>query len=82
MEVHLTPDLEAELEKLATASGRPKDELVQDAVAGYCAELAQIRETLDRRYDELENGLVKPMDGKEAFDRLRQKSKEFRSNRG
>jgi predicted transcriptional regulator len=82
MEVHLTPDLEAKLEKLATASGRPKDELVQDAVAGYCAELAQTREMLDRRYDDLQSGSIKAMDGEEAFDRLRQKSEERRSNRG
>jgi len=82
MEVHLTPDLEAKLDRLATASGRPKNELVQDAVAGYCAELSQIRETLDHRYDDLQNDSVKPFDGEEAFDRLRQKSKEHRSNRG
>jgi predicted transcriptional regulator len=63
MEVRLTPDLEAKLEKLATESGRPKDELVQDAVAGYCAELAQVREILDGRYDEIKSGRVKPIDG-------------------
>ena len=42
MEVHLTPELEAKLEKLAVESGRGKDELVQDAVTGYFAELAEI----------------------------------------
>jgi predicted transcriptional regulator len=81
MEVHLTPDLEAKLEKLASESGRPKNELVQDAVAGYCAELAQIRETLDRRYDEIKSGRVKPIDGEDAFARLRAKNKERRSTR-
>jgi predicted transcriptional regulator len=81
MEVHLTPDLEAKLEKLASESGRPKNELVQDAVAGYCAELAQIRETLDCRYDEIKSGRVKPIDGEDAFARLRAKNKERRSTR-
>lgn len=79
--MHLTPDLEAKLEKLASESGRPKNELVQDAVAGYCAELAQIRETLDRRYDEIKSGRVKPIDGEDAFARLRAKNKERRSTR-
>ena len=81
MEVRLTPDLEAKLEKLATESGRPKDELVQDAVAGYCAELAKVREILDGRYDEIKSGRVKPIDGEDAFARLREKSKERRSDR-
>ena len=75
MEVRLTPDLEAKLEQLATESGRPKDELIQDAVAGYCAELAQVREMLNGRYDEIKNGRVKPIDGEDAFARLREKSK-------
>ncbi len=81
MEVRLTPDLEAQLEKLASESGRSKDELLQDAVAGYCAELSQVREMLDGRYDEIKNGQVKPLDGEDAFARLREKSKEHRSNR-
>ncbi|MGC2695230.1 MAG: CopG family transcriptional regulator [Candidatus Angelobacter sp.] len=81
MEVHLTPDLEAKLEKLATESGRSKDELLQDAVAGYCAELSQVREMLDSRYDEIKSGRVKPIDGESAFTSLREKSKERRSDR-
>ncbi|HET9364489.1 MAG TPA: hypothetical protein VFP71_05785 [Candidatus Angelobacter sp.] len=80
MEVHLTPDLEAKLEKLATESGRPKDELVLDAVAGYCAELAQTRDMLDSRYDEIKSGKTKAIDGEDAFARLREKSNERRSN--
>ena len=81
MEVRLTPDLEAKLDKLAIESGRPKDELVQDAGAGYCAELAQVREMLDGRYDEINSGRVKPIDGEGAFASLREKSKDRRSNR-
>jgi len=44
------------------------------------AELDRIRETLDRRYDELKSGSVKLIDGEEAFDRLRQKSKKLRQS--
>ncbi len=78
MEVHLTPDLEAKLEKLAVESGRPKDELVQDALAGYCAELTNTRKTLDDRYDEIKSGRVKAIDGNDAFALLREKSTAIR----
>ncbi len=66
MEVRLTPDLEAKLNALATETGRATDELVQDVIAGYFDELAQVRATLDRRYDDIKSGRVKPIDG-EAF---------------
>jgi predicted transcriptional regulator len=81
MELHLTPDLQAQLDKLAAEAGRAQDELVQDAIAGYFAELAQAQETLDRRYDEIKSGKVTPVDGEDAFARLRRKSQERRSSR-
>lgn len=68
MEVHFKPEVQAKLEQMARESGRPSDELVEDAVAGYFDELAHTRETLDRRFDDLESGRVKPIDGEE--DRL------------
>ena len=74
MEVHLTPDLEAKLDQLSAETGRPKDELVQDAVNGYMEELTQLRGLLGSRYDDVKSGRVKPIDGEEAFARLRHKS--------
>jgi hypothetical protein len=41
---------------------------------GYCAALAQIRETLDRRYEEFKSGSAELLDGDVAMDRLRKKS--------
>lgn len=70
MEVHFNPDLQAKLDKLATETGRPPGELVEDAVIGYFDELACARETIDRRYDDLKSGRVQPIDGEEAFARL------------
>jgi hypothetical protein len=52
---------------------------VEDALAGYLEELAALRETLDSRYDDLKSGRVKPIDGEEAFRRLREKSAQRRS---
>lgn len=80
MEVHFPPDLERKLAELATTTGRPADSLVQDAVAAYLDELADIREALDRRYDDLKSGRVQPIDGEEALARLRGKSEQRRSD--
>src|SRR5262245_48749232 len=73
MEVHFTPDIEAKLHAPATETGRAADEFVQDALAGYLEELAQVRSMLDRRYDDIKSGRVKPIDGEAFFERLRQR---------
>ena len=73
MEVHFTPDVQAKLNALATETGRAAAEFVQDAMAGYFEELAQVRSMLDSRYDNIKSGKVKPMDGETFFDSLRQR---------
>jgi predicted DNA-binding protein len=78
MEVHLTPDMEARLNQLSAETGRAKEELVQDAMAGYLVELSQLRETLDARLDDIQSGKIKPIDGQEVFERLRQKNADRR----
>lgn len=50
------------------------DELVQDAVASMFDELAETREMLDRRYDEIKNGKVKLIPGDEVESYFREKS--------
>jgi hypothetical protein len=52
---------------LAATSGRAPDELVEDALSGYLAELSQLRETPDSRYDQLKTGRVHPIDSEQAF---------------
>ncbi len=74
MEVHLTPDAQAKLEQMARDSGRGNDELVEDAVIGFYAELAWAREMLDRRFDDPESGRVKPIPGEEIETYFREKS--------
>ena len=73
MEVHFTPDVEAKLNALATETGRGADEFVQDALAGYFEELAEVRGMLDSRYDDIQSGQVKPVDGEAFFESLRQR---------
>jgi hypothetical protein len=47
---------------------------LQDALAAYFDELVQTRDMLNTRYDELKSGMVKPIDGEEAFARLKAKT--------
>jgi predicted transcriptional regulator len=79
MEVTFRPETESRLQELAIKSGRQPSDLIEDAMAGYLHELSDVRAMLDGRYDDLKSGRVKPLDGDEAFAKLRQKSKERRS---
>ena len=75
MEVHFAPETEKKLKDLAAQSGRgTADELVQYVVEGYFEELAQTREMLNSRYDELKSGRVKPIPGDEVVAHFREKS--------
>ena len=73
MEVHFKPDTESRLAELASRSGRATDDLLEDALSGYLAEIAEVHEMLDRRYDDITSGRVKPIDGEAFFDGLRQR---------
>ena len=43
-------------------------------MAGYVAELAETREMLNSRYDDLKSGRVKPISRDELVDHFREKS--------
>jgi len=81
MEVHLKPETEFRLQELAERTGRAPDDLVEDAMAGYLQELAQSREMLDGRYDDIKSARVKPISGEEAFAKIRRKSEDRRASR-
>ena len=49
-----------------------------DDAIGYFDELAQTRETLGRRFDDLESGSVDPIDGEDAYRRLLEKTEHQR----
>jgi predicted transcriptional regulator len=77
MEVRFKPDTETRLTELASKSGRATDDLVEDALAGYLAEIAEVRETLD----DIKSGRVKPVDGEAFFGHLRQREDELLEQR-
>ena len=82
MEVNFTDEIEKKLNELAVQRGRPADELVRDAVVGMFDELTGTRAMLDRRYDDIESGLVKLIPGDEVFARLQAKSEARRQKPG
>jgi len=76
MVVHLKPETESRLRELSATTGRAPEDLVEDAMSGYLEELTRTRKMLNSRYDEIKSGQVKPIDGEEAFNRMRRKSQE------
>jgi hypothetical protein len=79
MEVHFTPETEKKLKDLSVQSGRGIDNFVEDATAAYVDELLRTRDMLNGHYDDLKNGRVKPIDGEEAFARLKAKTEAQRN---
>ena len=60
MEMHIKPETESRLAEFAWQSARASDGLVEDALAAYLAEAAEVREMLDSRYDDIRSGCVNP----------------------
>ncbi|MCB9384376.1 MAG: hypothetical protein H6509_07155 [Bryobacterales bacterium] len=68
------PELERELNELATRTGRTADELIQEAVKGMVEDRRETQEALDRRYDEIKSGRVQLLPGDQVVARLRARS--------
>ena len=81
MEVHLKPETESRLKELASKSGRPTDDLVEDAMAVYLVEVAELRASLDSRYDDIRSGRVKSIDGEAFFEDLHRRENDLPKHR-
>jgi predicted DNA-binding protein len=81
MEVRLKPETQSRLNELASKSGRPTDDLVEDAMAGYLSEVAEVRNLLDSRYDDIKSAQVKLVDGEAFFEDLRRREDELLKRR-
>jgi len=77
MEVRLKPETVLRLNELSSKSGRPTDDLVEDAMAAYLAEVAEVRNRLDNRYDDVKSARVEPVDGETFFKDLRRREDEL-----
>ena len=56
MEVHLTPEQEAELSKLATRKGRNANQLAQEVIGFYLEHEARFIEAVKRGLESLDRG--------------------------
>ena len=81
MEVRLKPETESRLNELASRSGRPANELVEDAMAAYLREVSELRARLGSRYEEVQSGSVKPIEGEAFFEELRRRENEVSNRR-
>jgi predicted DNA-binding protein len=81
MEIRLKPETESRLNELASKSGRQTDELVEDPMAAYLTEVAEVRSVLDNRYEDIKSGRVKPVDGEAFFENLRRREGELAERR-
>ncbi len=74
MDLNLQPELAAKLEQWSAQTGRPAGEVVEEAIAGYFAEIENVRQTLDSRYDDIVNGRVEPVDGEETVRLIKERA--------
>ena len=81
MEVRFKPETELRLTELASRTGRATDDLVENVLSGYLAEIAEVREMLDGRYDDIKSGRVESIDGEAFFDSLRQREDQLLEQR-
>ena len=72
--MRLEPELAARVMQWSTETGRPVGDLVEDAITGYFGEIEQLRETLDRRYDEITSGKVQGLSGPEAVRLIKERA--------
>jgi hypothetical protein len=77
MEFHFKPETESRILETAAKMGLTPEDLIEDAMAGYLAEVAELRATLESRYDDMESGRVKLVDGEAFFESLRLRGEEL-----
>lgn len=81
MEVPFSSDEQTRIAQIAERAGQGAGELVREVMTDYLENLDEVRSMLKTRYDDIKSGRVKPIDGEEAFARLRRKSEERRATR-
>jgi hypothetical protein len=80
MEVPFSNDKQTRIVEAAATCGQGAGQFVRELVKGYLDDLADVRDILSSRYDDIKSERVEAIDGEEAFLRLRRKSEERRAN--
>ena len=82
MALHLKPDVEKRTEEqMAAGQYSSADELVTEALDLLESHKQAVSEELDRRYEEIKSGNVKPMNPAEARSRLKEHHQAFPQQR-
>jgi predicted DNA-binding protein len=81
MDVQFPPEVQERLDRLASETVRTQEQFVLDSMAGYFDELANLRQTLDRRYDEAASGKVEGISGEDVAAYFQKKSADWRAKR-
>ena len=82
MNMHFTPYVQAGLDELARDTGCSPETLVNDMLTERLSEQAEIRQTLDRRFDDIESGRVALIPGDQVRARMRERSEAHRAKHG
>jgi hypothetical protein len=70
MEGHVTQETAKKLKDLATTSGRAPEDILEDALAGYLAEVASVRNTeIERRQRQMAHAGVRAEPVEREWDR-------------
>jgi uncharacterized protein HemY len=75
MELHLSPETEAWISQTASLRGVKPEELIEGLISDAAEDM--VRETLDRRYDDMISGKVKMLSPEEAEAQFQKRRTEW-----
>ena len=81
MSLEIKPNQEAKIAALAAKTGRDKAEILEEVIDSYFDELTDIREMLDRRYDDFKSGRVKELTPDQLREDIERRKREFLQQR-
>lgn len=81
MEVPFSPEEQTQIDRIAASAGQAAGQYVREVISDHLHDLEEVRMMLASRYDDIKSGRAQPIDGEEAFARLRQLSAERRARR-
>jgi predicted DNA-binding protein len=81
MSLEIKPNQEAKIAALAAKTGRDKAEILEEVIDSYFDELADVREMLEKRYDQFKAGRVEPLTPDQLKEDIERRKREFLQQR-
>lgn len=76
------PQVQAELDQLAIEMGLSVDDLANELMADCLHKRAEVRKTIDRRFEDIESGRVTLIPGDQVRAMMREQSEAYRAKHG